>query len=123
MGFKIETARKPARVTFRDGSTLHGAFFVSAGARSPDGFERVIDLLNSEKNCIPFEDASGDILLILRGCIARVLLEKSDMEPAPPYIKPAPARFLFNSGEALDGCVFIDLPKGRSRLSDYVKVV
>jgi len=122
MGFKLETARKSARVTFQDGSTLSGAFFVSVSIHSPDGTERVIDLLNSERICIPFKEASGDILLIPRDRIACVLLETSDIASALPYANPARAIFFFNSGDTIEGYVSIDLPKGRARLSDYLNL-
>ncbi len=49
-----------------------------------------------------------------------VLLEANEVSKDLTYQRQIPARVCFLSGENMEGTVYLDLPKSRSRLSDFL---
>ena len=66
--------KQPVTVT-ADGETLEGCFFLS-------GDRRISDLLNSESDFIPFEASNGEIYILNRRMISRVMPREEEVQPA-----------------------------------------
>lgn len=118
--FKIETIKKGVEVFFSDGSHLSGNFFVLPRSPSRAGGELISELLNGDRTFVPLELAEGQVVLLQKGCVVKVLLEGNEVNRDFPYQKKIEARVCFLSGENMDGRVYLDLPESHSRLSDFL---
>jgi hypothetical protein len=65
---RIRTSKKkvPCTLVTTDGERYQGSFFCS-------GDQRIKDLLNDDKQFVAFEATGGEIYLINRNCVARVM--------------------------------------------------
>ena len=120
MVFKIKMIKKGAEVIFSDQSRLFGKFFVSPQSSTHAGNESVSDLLNNKKPYIPFELKEGEIVMLQKKCIVRIILEEKERNKGLTCQKQIMTQLCFLSGEAIDGKVCFDLPKSNSRLSDFL---
>jgi hypothetical protein len=119
---KIETIRKKAEVFFSDGSRLYGDFFASPNSLIHTGHERISELLNSERAYLPFILQDGNVVLLQKGAITRVVLDENEMNRELPYLKENAAHVELLTGEILEGKVYLDLPETHFRLSDFLNV-
>jgi hypothetical protein len=112
--------KRRVEVIFSDGTHECGNFFVSPRSANHTGRESIAELLNGEKSYIPLESREGQIVLLHRRSMVMVLLEANEVSKDLTYQRQIPARVCFLSGENMEGTVYLDLPKSRSRLSDFL---
>jgi len=105
---------------FSDGHSIGGHFFISPSPKGFSGNENVIELLNDDRFYIPFEIAEDEISLLQKGSIVMVRMAISEMPKDLPYLSRTSTKIFLLSGDILEGQVFIDLPKTRTRLSDFL---
>ena len=120
MALAIEMSKKKAEVLFSDGSRLPGHFFVLLDTQGRLGAECLLDLLLDERSFLPFEKDEGQILLIQKGSVVMVISEGREYLEGIPYQKKMGARISLLSGQSLEAKVYNDLPRNRSRLSDFL---
>ena len=60
-----QKTRTEVELTFADGRLLAGVLFTHAE-------QRVIDIVNDDRACIPFEDADGQLTVINKSMIAHI---------------------------------------------------
>ena len=126
--YRVEKTRVPATLTLSTGTTVDGHFFLSGGAPTHAGPERVIDLLNADTGFLPFEpEARGKdqapTALYNRAHIVTVLLPTRDValerDPSCSVAKQQSVSIRLSNGELLAGTVHVVRPIGNDRLSDY----
>ncbi|MGD1972818.1 MAG: hypothetical protein PVH37_15885 [Desulfobacterales bacterium] len=120
MSLKLKTQKRQAEIMFSDGHSIGGHFFISPSPKGPAGSENVIEILNDDRSYIPFEIAEGEISLLQKGSIIMVRMAISEMPKDLPYLSRTSTKIFLLSGDILEGNVFIDLPKTRTRLSDFL---
>ena len=120
MSLKLKTQKRQAEIMFSDGHSIDGHFFISPSPKGLAGSENVIEILNDDRFYIPFEIADGEISLLQKGSIVMVRMAISEMPKDLPYLSRASTKIFLLSGDILEGNVFIDLPKTRTRLSDFL---
>ncbi len=120
MSLKIKTQKRQAKIIFSDGRSIVGHFFISPSPKGLAGSENVIEILNDDRFYIPFEIAEGEISLLQKGSIVMVRMAICEMPKDLPYLSRASTKIFLLSGDILEGNVFIDLPKTRTRLSDFL---
>jgi hypothetical protein len=126
--FRVEKARSDATLFLTNGTSSRGNFFVSGGAPSHAGPERIKDVLNAGPGFFPFEvlGAGGATQTILYNREHIVFVELAgNHEPAlDPGYDVAMRRdvaMLLSSGTRLHGVVSIYRPHGCDRLSDFAR--
>ena len=117
---KLDMIKRRGEVIFSDGTRESGCFFLSPRSPNHAGRESVAELLNGERSYIPLESRAGAVLLLQKRSIVMVLLEADGMRKDLAYQRPITAKVCFLSGESMEGTVYLDLPKSRSRLSDFL---
>jgi len=120
MSLKLKTQKRQAEIMFSDGHSIGGHFFISPSPKGFSGNENVIELLNDDRFYIPFEIAEDEISLLQKGSIVMVRMAISEMPKDLPYLSRTSTKIFLLSGDILEGQVFIDLPKTRTRLSDFL---
>ena len=118
--YKIDMVKKEAEVFFSDGSSLAGSFFVSPQSSSHSGSQLVSELLIDKNSYLPFELDGEKTIILWRGSIVMVILEKNELNFQTPYLKEIIVQVCLTSGENLDGKVYTDLPESYTRLSDFL---
>lgn len=83
---KIEKTKATVSVKLNDGEMFDGHFFVS-------GDERVTDLLNGEKQYLPFEALNGFIYVINKASITRVIAKERRSAEESGLIPPRESRW------------------------------
>lgn len=119
MSLKLKTQKRQAEIMFSDGHSIDGHFFISPSPKGLSGSENVIEILNDDRFYIPFEIAEGEISLLQKGSISMVRMAISEMPKDLPYLSRTSTKIFLLSGDILEGHVFNDLPKTRTRLSDF----
>ena len=120
MSLKLKTQKRQAEIKFSDGHSIGGHFFISPSPKGLSGSGNVIEILNDDRFYIPFEIAEGEISLLQKGSIVMVRMAISEMPKDLPYLSRTSTKIFLLSGDILKGHVFIDLPKTRTRLSDFL---
>ena len=120
MSLKLKTQKRQAEIMFSDGQSIGGHLFISPSPKGLTGSENVIEILNDDRFYIPFEIAEGEISLLQKGSIVTVRMGISEMPKDLPYLSRTSTKIFLLSGDILEGNVFIDLPKTRTRLSDFL---
>jgi hypothetical protein len=124
--FRVEKGRADAVLTLSDGTSVHGCFYV-AGASATHAPERVKDVLIGEAGFFPFEvgDAGdGRTVLLNRAHVVMVKLtgdQEPRLEPGFEVATPRSASMLLSDGTRIQGTVRIYRPRGRDRLSDFIR--
>jgi hypothetical protein len=119
MELRVEKIRRGAQLLLSDGSRLVGEFFLSPDSPLHPGRERVSELLLSEKIFLPFQLQDGGVAFVQKDGIALVQLQEKEVDEELPYLQGFDIRVSLVSGESLTGKVLLDLPRERSRLSDF----
>lgn len=119
MELRVDKLRKGAKVVLEDGEELKGDFFVSPVSSFRNGPELLSDLLMGEAYFLPFETEKGQMVFLQRHFIRYVVLQEKEAEEEAPYLKREAVDVCLLSGEILKGDVLVDLPRSRSRLSDF----
>lgn len=119
MELKVDKLRKEATVVLEDGEELKGNFFVSPVSSFRSGPELLSELLMGEAYFLPFETEKGQMVFLQRHFIRYVALKDKEAEEEAPHLKRETVDVCLLSGEILKGDVLVDLPKSRSRLSDF----
>lgn len=83
---KIPKTKATVTVKLNDGEMFDGHFFLS-------GDERVTDLLNGEKQYLPFETMNGMIFVINKVMISRVISKERAAAEEGRVIPPPEARW------------------------------
>ena len=122
MNLKLKTQKRQAEIKFSDGHSMCGHFFISPHPKGHPGGENVIELLNDDRSYTPFKIAKGQVSLLQKESIMMVRMAISEMRKDLPYQKRTFAKVFLLSGNILEGHVFIDLPKTRTRLSDFLNL-
>ncbi|HOE80419.1 MAG TPA: hypothetical protein PLB14_06250 [Smithellaceae bacterium] len=120
MQLKIETIKKRATVFFPEGSEMNGYFFVSAVSAFREGGELITELLAKDRNYIPFESDSGEIVLLRKENMMMVYIEEDSADSFFPGYKQVPVIIHMLDGRKLSGKVSFALPETHSRLSDFL---
>ncbi|MDY7030745.1 MAG: hypothetical protein SVY10_02415 [Thermodesulfobacteriota bacterium] len=118
--YKIDMVKREAEVFFADGSSLAGSFFVSPQSSSHSGSQLVSELLIDKNSYLPFELDGEETIILWRGSIVMVILEKNELNLQTPCLKQIIVRVCLISGGNLNGKVFTDLPESYTRLSDFL---
>lgn len=124
--FHVEKTRADATITFTNGVSSVGDFFVSKASPTSSGPERVAELLNSETGFFPFEVVEGGrrhAVLHNRDHVVTVAVSNDEARRDPGY-DAATARtvtVLLADGRRILGTVRVYRPEGRDRLSDWVR--
>lgn len=119
MELRVDKLRKGARVVLEDGEELKGNFFVSPVSPVRNGPELLSDLLMGEAYFLPFEMQKDQVVFLQRHFIRYIVLQDKEAEEDAPYLKREAVEVCLLSGESLKGDVLLDLPRNRSRLSDF----
>ncbi len=119
MELKVDKLRRGARVLLEDGEELRGCFFVSPVSSCRNGPESLSELLMGEAYFLPFETEKGQVVFLQRDFIRYVALQEKEAEEDAPHLKREAVEVCLLSGEILQGDVLVDLPRSRSRLSDF----
>ena len=125
--FHVEKTRADADITFTNGASAVGQFFVSKASPTSSGPERVAELLNSETGFFPFEVVEADgrphAVLYNRDHVVTVAVSSDEARRDPGY-DVATARtvsVLLADGRRILGTVRVYRPQGRDRLSDWAR--
>ena len=121
MQLKVETIKKRATVFFPEGSEMSGSFFVSAVSAFREGGELITELLAKDRNYIPFESDSGELVLLRKENMMMVYMEEESSSDSffPGYKQVSVVIPLLN-GQQLSGKISFALPETHSRLSDFL---
>ncbi len=119
MELRVDKLRKEARVLLEDGEELQGNFFVSPVSSCRSGPELLSDLLMGEAYFLPFETDQGLVVFLQRDFIRYVTLSQKEVQEEVPYLKREAVEVCLLCGKILKGDVLLDLPRSRSRLSDF----
>jgi len=118
-----------AVVTLASGAEMRGSFFLAEATTAHSGRERVYDLLNERDRFFPFEVEGRDgkpsyVSLLARSHVLFVTLDEPSTEM--PYddlsLGMASRKFvslLLTNGVRMRGEVFVAMPEGMSRVSDF----
>ena len=120
MQLKIETIKKKATVYFPEGSEMSGNFFVSAVSAFREGGELITELLAKDRNYIPFESDSGEIVLLRKENMMMVYIEEDSVDNFLPGYKQVAVVIHLLNGRELSGKVSFALPETHARLSDFL---
>jgi hypothetical protein len=124
--FRVEKARSQAVLTFLNGETVRGCFFVAGASAHSTGPERVCDMLNAETGFFPFEvgvHAGAHTVLYNREQIVTAAVEDREARRDPGY-DLATRRVVsvrLSTGRHVVGTVRVYRPEGRDRLSDWAR--
>lgn len=125
--YRVEKSRAGATLTLSNGSSAHGAFFISRNSRTHAGPEGVKDVLNGETGFFPFDarrpEGSRTILYNRDHVIFVALSDKHEPSRDPGYdvaVKRS-VTMLMSNGTRLHGVVRVFCPQGRDRLSDFAR--
>jgi hypothetical protein len=124
--YRVEKERAEATLTLSNGSKVHGYLFVGAAVNYAEQ-ERVKDLLNGETGFLPFErteNGRSRTVLYHRDHVMAVRLPDVREPRQDPGYENATKRsvsLLLTDGTRLSGDVRVYFPRGRDRLSDYVR--
>ncbi len=119
MELRVEKIRRGAQLLLSDGSRIAGEFFLSPDSPLHPGRELISELLLSDKIFLPFQLRKGGVIFIQKDGIALVQLQEKEVDQELPYLQGFEIMVSLVSGESLKGRVLVDLPKERSRLSDF----
>jgi hypothetical protein len=118
---KIDKLKRPASVLMGNNVKLEVNFFLSPTAETHSGSELIVDVLNSGQTILPMEDCyTGEIILVNRMQIKTVELSEGELSKETIGFHEDPVTIELMDGDPLKGSLFIDMPPGRSRLSDYL---
>ena len=120
MNLKLKTQKRQAEISFSDGHSICGHFFLAPQPKDHPKNENVIGLLNDDRSYIPFAIAEAEIALLQKGSIMLVKMATNEIRTDLPYQNRVFAKVFLLSGDILKGFVFIDLPKTYPRLSDFL---
>jgi hypothetical protein len=124
--FRVEKRRAEAELVLSTGESLRGSFFLANSTAHHGGPERVLDLLNSESGCFPFETSEyEDTILVNRAHLvsAKLLTTTEEARLDSGYDVATVRRIVMrlSTRTFLRGTVRVYKPEGRDRLSDYAR--
>ena len=125
--FRVEKARASAAITFTNGASAVGCFFVAQASPTSTGPERVAELLNSVSGFFPFEVTEADgrprAVLYNRDQVVMVALPGDEAARDPGYAVATvrTVSVLLTDGRRILGTVRVYRPHGRDRLSDWAR--
>lgn len=116
----------PARVTQPGMEHLIGTFALAPRARSHEGPETLLELLNSPLRVIPFVRAADDAVLLLTRLGIDWVEADADVEPS--WIRPRNAvvtreervQIRLAEGRRIEGLLQVVLPEHLNRASDFL---
>ena len=124
--YRVEKSRAEATLTLSNGTTVHGAFFISGTSRSHAGPEGVHDVLNGDR-FFPFEalraEGSRTILYNRDHVVFVALADKNEPRRDPGYdvAVQKTVTALMSNGTRIRGAVRVFGPQGHERLSDFAR--
>jgi len=118
-----------ATITLVTGTELRGSFFLAETATAHSGRERVHDLLNESDRFFPFDIEGRDgkqshVSLLARAHVLFVTLDEPSTElPSDDLSLGMASRkfvsLLLTNGTRMRGELFIAMPEGKDRVSDF----
>ncbi len=118
---RIEKARLPVSLLMSGGERLTGDMFVQAYSQYHAGREEIPDVLNGEEPFFPLARA-GDTLLVAKDQVREV---EVTWEPDTAVLravgtKPELVELTLTDGTVRSGDVYLDMPKDRPRMLDFL---
>lgn len=125
--YQIGTRALPVEVCMTNGTRLRGDMFLGLGAEGHAGVQTVADRMNDGKPFFPLRVTapSPNVLLVGKSHVRYVIAPPLDDEDDRVVdVRSASPQLLvtavMDSDEAFTGVFFIDLPRDRLRVLDYV---
>ncbi|MFC1829470.1 hypothetical protein ACFL0O_07665 [Thermodesulfobacteriota bacterium] len=119
---QIDKIKRKATIVMINGPKRDVNFFLSQFSISHSGDETVLDVVSSQNSFIPLEDnTSGEIVFVNKDKIMIIELTKREHDPQIE-LNRAQVRVKMTNDENLEGEVFMDMPKSRSRVSDFFNI-
>jgi hypothetical protein len=115
-------AKNQRRVMFilADGSGMEGDVFLSLYEAHRHGPQRVGELLNGEDMFLPVKTAGGTVHLNVANIIKAITPSTGEIHDLMTLGKQYRVGVTTLCGHEITGDIFVDLPRDRSRVSDYL---
>lgn len=117
---KIAKNRQQVVFSLADGSEMEGDVFLSLYEAHRQGPQRVGELLNGRDTFIPLKTADGTVHLNIRNVIKARIPTEQERHDLMMLGKKYRVRIATLQGETIEGDIYVDLPRDRSRVSDYL---
>ena len=118
---KIPKVKRKARIYGSEGFDRDVNFFLRPVAQGHSGRELIVDVLNSAATFIPLEDCeAGEFILVNKTKLLYLELAERDLLPETMIASEISVEVCLADGRTMVGNFFVEMPKERSRLSDYL---
>ena len=118
---RIEKIKRKAILCRSDGMKLDVNFFLSPYAEGHSGKELILDILNSDSTFLPVEDIStGEIFFLNKGRVMSLEIPERDLADETLLSPEKHVQVELTNNETLNMSLFMEMPKERSRVSDYL---
>jgi hypothetical protein len=96
-------------------------FFLSPYAEGHSGKELILDILNSDSTFLPVENIStGEIFFLNKDRVMSLELSERDLADETLLSPEKHVQVELTNNETLNMSLFMEMPKERSRVSDYL---
>jgi hypothetical protein len=120
--YQIGTQAVAVEVFFAAGKRLSGEIFLRLGAVG--SAETVSERMNDGALFFPFREPAGQVILIGKSTVLYVVTPSMDDDDRVADERSSAPQVLvtaeLDSGEAITGVFFVDLPPGQVRTLDYI---
>lgn len=106
--------------TLADGKQVEGDVFLSPYEAHRHSPQRVGELLNSEEAFLPVKTANGTLQLNVANIIQAITPADEELDDLMMLGKKYTVGITTLCGKEITGEVFVDLPQGSNRVSDYL---
>ncbi len=122
--FRFDKIEQEVVLFLADGIVLEGTVFLAPHAYTHAGPQTLLELLREDERFLPLRDRDGSLRLVNKesvshACHAAGSGEEQDTEMTPFGEKVA-ARLFFFGRETLEGTLYVEMPRDRSRLKDFL---
>jgi hypothetical protein len=118
--YRIEKVRRRVTIVLSGGETFDGDVFLQPAARYRYGPQDPAEMFNEPDRFVPLAIDGGEVVLLAKEGIVRVLFDEPDLEPDGVEGSDAMVEVAFLDGSRYTGVLRFQTRVNRSRLIDFL---
>lgn len=120
--FRFDKIEQEVVLFLADGIVLEGTVFLAPHAYTHAGPQTLLELLREPEPFLPLRDRDGSLRLVNKGAVSHARLAAGTVEGPEgiPLGEKVAVSLFFFGGETLEGTLYIEMPRDKSRLKDFL---